>query len=73
MDSEFQIVQFRGHTSGYVDPSPGQASLNLLRMARESLIVPLRRALKSASEKNATAIAQARILEAGQKDREVTF
>ncbi len=53
IDSEFQIVQFRGHTSLYLDPSPGQATLNVLRMTRESLVVPLRRAVQTAADTNA--------------------
>src|SRR5205807_4644752 len=35
INAEFQIIQFRGHTSLFLDPSPGQATLNVLRMARE--------------------------------------
>jgi two-component system, chemotaxis family, CheB/CheR fusion protein len=50
VNSELQIVQFRGHTSPYLDPAPGDASLNLLRMAREGLVLPLRRVLKAAAE-----------------------
>lgn len=53
VNSEFQIVQFRGHTSPYLDPSPGHASLNVLRMAKESLVLPLRRAIETAAETNA--------------------
>lgn len=52
INAEFQIVQFRGHTSAYLDPSPGQASLNVLRMAREDLLLPLRRAVQAATETN---------------------
>lgn len=51
IDAEFQIVQFRGHTSMYLDP--GQATLNVLRMASESLVLPLRRAVRAAAETNA--------------------
>ena len=50
VDGDLQIVQFRGHTSAYLDPTPGDASLNLLRMARESLVMPLRRVLQTAAE-----------------------
>ncbi len=53
INTEFQIVQFRGHTSSYLDPSPGQASLNVLRMAREDLLLPLRRTVQAATETNA--------------------
>jgi two-component system, chemotaxis family, CheB/CheR fusion protein len=49
VDSELQILQFRGHTSFYLDPKPGEASLNLLRMAREGLVLPLRRVIEAAT------------------------
>ena len=32
--------------------APGQASLNLLRMAKEGLLLPLRRAVRTAGENN---------------------
>ncbi len=53
INAEFQIVQFRGHTSAYLDPSPGQATLNVLRMAREDLVLPLRRVVQAANDTNA--------------------
>jgi two-component system, chemotaxis family, CheB/CheR fusion protein len=52
INAEFQILQFRGHTSAYLDPSPGHASLNVLRMAAEKLVLPLRRAVQTAMETN---------------------
>ena len=48
VDSHFRIVQFRGRTGFWLDPGPGGASLNLMKMVRESLVVPLRRALDEA-------------------------
>ncbi len=50
VNGELHILQFRGHTSPYLDPSPGEASLNILRMVKESLVLPLRRALQKAAE-----------------------
>ncbi|HUQ94634.1 MAG TPA: PAS domain S-box protein [Bryobacteraceae bacterium] len=52
VNSEMQILQFRGHTGFYLEPSPGEAKFHLLRMARESLGVPLRKALASAASQN---------------------
>ena len=52
IDDEFQILHFRGHTGFYLEPTPGQATLNLLRMAREVLVSPLRRVVESASSQN---------------------
>ena len=45
IDEAFEIIQFRGRTSPYLEPPPGKATLNLLKMAREGLLVPLRAAL----------------------------
>jgi len=50
VDAEMQILQFRGRTAPYLDPSPGEATLNLLRMAKDSLVLPLRRAMQRALE-----------------------
>jgi len=54
VDAHLQILQFRGHTSMYLDPTPGEASLNLLRMAREGLVLPLRKILQSVTEQDAS-------------------
>jgi two-component system CheB/CheR fusion protein len=48
-----EILQFRGHTSPYLEPAPGQASLNLLKMAREGLLLELRVAIDKARKQNA--------------------
>ncbi|MEG4008990.1 chemotaxis protein CheB [Microcoleus sp. Pol11C1] len=45
-----EILQFRGQTNAYLEPSPGRASLNLLRMAKEGLRVELRTAIEQASK-----------------------
>jgi two-component system, chemotaxis family, CheB/CheR fusion protein len=48
VDADMQIVQFRGQTGAYLEPAPGEASLNLLKMARDGLLHGLRTALHSA-------------------------
>jgi two-component system CheB/CheR fusion protein len=48
VDEELQIVQFRGHTGPFLEPAPGDATLNLLKMAREGLLYGLRSALYEA-------------------------
>ncbi len=45
VNEQFDIVQFRGSTGPYLEPSPGKASLNILKMAREGLSFELRNAL----------------------------
>jgi two-component system CheB/CheR fusion protein len=46
VDAQFDIVQFRGSTREYLEPSPGKASLNVLKMAREGLSFEIRNALQ---------------------------
>lgn len=45
IDSELEILQFRGQTSSYLQPAPGRASFNLLKMAKEGLGLELRTAI----------------------------
>ena len=52
IDSDMEILHFRGRTGYYLEPVPGQASLNLLRMAREGLAPSLRRLVEAAASQN---------------------
>jgi two-component system CheB/CheR fusion protein len=45
---EMNILQFRGQTGPYLEPAPGTASLNLLKMARPELQASLRKAVTEA-------------------------
>ncbi len=54
VDSDLRILHFRGHTGFYLEPAHGEATLSLLRMARESLTVPLRKALEAAAERKSS-------------------
>jgi two-component system CheB/CheR fusion protein len=51
-DGSLNILQFRGSTSPFLEPSAGIASLNLLRMAREGLLVELRNAFQKSRKQN---------------------
>jgi two-component system CheB/CheR fusion protein len=53
VDENLNIVQFRGHTGPYLEHGPGTATLNLMRMARDGLLVELRSALNEVKLKNA--------------------
>ncbi|MEO6893384.1 MAG: chemotaxis protein CheB [Ginsengibacter sp.] len=48
VNEQFDIVQFRGSTGTYLEASPGKASLNILKMAREGLGFEIRNALQKA-------------------------
>jgi two-component system CheB/CheR fusion protein len=49
VNAAMEIVQIRGRTGPYLEASPGAASLNLFKMAREGLVSALRQALHTAS------------------------
>ncbi len=50
VNQDLEILQFRGRTGAYLEPTPGQASLNLSKMTREGLLVDLRGALQKAKK-----------------------
>lgn len=52
VNSALDIVQFRGDTSQYLTPAHGRASFNILKMAREGLVLPLRSALNKVKKEN---------------------
>jgi two-component system, chemotaxis family, CheB/CheR fusion protein len=73
VDADLQIVQFRGHTAPYLDPAPGEASFNLLRMLRESLVVPLRRAVQKAAETDVSVRDEAGSIEIEGRTEEIAI
>ena len=48
VNEELDVLQFRGDTGPYLTPAPGRATLNLLKMLREGLLVAVRGALHRA-------------------------
>jgi two-component system, chemotaxis family, CheB/CheR fusion protein len=50
VNAQLDIIQFRGQTGAYLEPSPGQASLNVLSMIREELRLDLRTAIHQAKQ-----------------------
>lgn len=58
VDSDSQIVQFRGQTGRFLEPAPGDPSLNVLKMAREGLLYGLRMALNEARKSSAPVVKQ---------------
>jgi len=70
---DLAIVQFRGQTGPFLEPVPGVASLDLMRMAREELRVPLRRAIDQARATQAPAREPGITLVGGEKRRAVTL
>jgi len=54
VDGDLEVLQFRGDTGPYLTPAPGRASLSLIKMLREGLLVPVRAALTRARREKAT-------------------
>jgi two-component system CheB/CheR fusion protein len=52
VSADHDVIQFRGETGHYLAPAPGRASLNVLKMAREGLLVSLRGALQRARKED---------------------
>jgi two-component system, chemotaxis family, CheB/CheR fusion protein len=48
VNEEMDIVQFRGGVGAWLEPSPGKASLNMLKMVKPALAFELRNALHKA-------------------------
>ncbi len=53
VNSNLEVLQFRGRTSPYLEPPTGEASFNLLKMARGNLTLELGTAIREAKKKNA--------------------
>jgi two-component system CheB/CheR fusion protein len=56
IDEAMTVLQFRGRTAPYLEPAPGMASLDLLRMLREGLLAEVRAAINQARAENATVL-----------------
>lgn len=51
INEDMEVLQFRGHTGAFLEPAAGEASLDLLKMARNGLQLELRNLLRQAIEK----------------------
>jgi two-component system CheB/CheR fusion protein len=48
VNADMEVLQFRGQTGPYLEHSPGHASLHLMKMVRQELIVDLRTSISRA-------------------------
>ena len=74
VDENMTVLQFRGRTAPYLEPAPGMASLDLLRMLREGLLAEVRAAAIAGhgprtppSSREGMRLARRRRLPAGQR------
>lgn len=68
VNDELEIVHTRGNVSRYLKLAPGRASLNILKMARESLLIELRNALGRAKKEGGPVRKQGVLLKNGNGD-----
>ncbi|MBE9062796.1 chemotaxis protein CheB [cf. Phormidesmis sp. LEGE 11477] len=54
INEQFDILHFRGNTSPYLRPAPGEPSFNLFKMVQPSLLIELRGALEQARRQDTT-------------------
>jgi two-component system CheB/CheR fusion protein len=54
INASLQILQFRGATGTFLEPPNGKASFDVLKMAREGLMLSLRAAINKAKKDNET-------------------
>ncbi len=52
VNAGLQVLQFRGPIGAYLEPAAGKASFDVLKMAREGLMLPLRAAINQAKKEN---------------------
>jgi two-component system, chemotaxis family, CheB/CheR fusion protein len=55
INSEMEIVQYRGQTTPYLAAPPGKPSVNVLKLARNGLAIELRSLIAAATKKGGTA------------------
>jgi two-component system, chemotaxis family, CheB/CheR fusion protein len=65
IDDALNVIHVRGATGPYLQLAPGEPTYNLLRMAREGLIVGLRTSVLKAKQKKAPVTQQVRVKQNG--------
>ena len=73
VNDQMEIVQFRGSTGAWLEPSPGRPTLNVLKMAREGLAFELRNALHKAKTANVTEVKEHIPVQSTDRQRRVTL
>jgi two-component system, chemotaxis family, CheB/CheR fusion protein len=73
VDINLEILLFRGQTSPYLEPAPGRASLNLLRMAKEELRRELQTGIYQARQQKLSIKREGIQLREGERIRQITI
>ncbi|QSQ26018.1 PAS domain-containing protein [Pyxidicoccus parkwayensis] len=73
VNDALEIMNFRGHTGAYLEPMPGAASLQLLKMAREELSLELRAALRQVKRQGSRVRRERILLREGPHERRINI
>lgn len=73
VNEELEIVQFRGLTGAWLEPSPGKPNLNVLKMIKPALAFELRNALHKAKTDNRPVLKKGIPLVSPEKQQLVTI
>jgi two-component system, chemotaxis family, CheB/CheR fusion protein len=73
INTQMEVLHFRGRTGDYLEHAPGAASLNLLKMARESLVIDLRAAVIKSIKQNVTVRQRSIQAQSNGSRREITI
>lgn len=73
VNSDLEILQFRGRTTPYLEPASGQPSLNLLKMIRPELLASLRQTIQLAKQENKSLERLGLHFESDEKPQTVDF
>lgn len=73
VNNELQILHYRGDTSPYLQPTPGKATLSLLRMLREELQLEVRAAIQKTRESSSSVRREGIRFQHDQQMREVNI
>jgi len=66
INENLDILHFRGHTGPYLNPSPGAASFNILKLARPELHIELKRNIEEALSENKRVCVDVKFYESGK-------
>ncbi|MBX3470584.1 MAG: PAS domain-containing protein [Planctomycetes bacterium] len=58
VNHELDVLQFRGRTGPFLDPTPGAATLNVLKLARPEVAIELRTALQRCQREGTAVVAR---------------
>jgi two-component system CheB/CheR fusion protein len=71
--SDLDIVQYRGNTAPFLTPAPGRATLNLLKMLREGLVLGVRSAIQRARTEETAVRQEGLVMQSNGSERRVNI